>query len=757
MRLRSTRLSCSGVGAGIPTPAARIDLTTEAAIDALAFSRTSGATRVADDGTFRWARENLCRYSDGTRFSNAVWVKSNLTITDTAYLTTAFGGPVPLPMGRIARNDAVTNAYGGTAALSALVIRRGLIHASIVVKPELVGSGARFGLRIQGAYPSRVDAVFDLDTGTLVGQAASNTYIAHSAWAVALPDGCWELHLRAIGAGSNLSNFYFGPAPTSATVGAWETAGTTVPCYIARPQLNSGTGTQYYEAQANFRFMPRMQRDWQGNVLGLWCEPASTQLITTSELLLSGASGVAITAGADWGDFATSTLTTDNVAVSKFGRATVASVTSGLPYTLSGVLHAPSGAVFAQLVFAGAGFSTSAYITVGLDGGGGAAVTYVGPAIRNVVLTKLGGGRWFVSATSDSTATGSTSVGPLFGIVPAADSGRLQPHTISGLVLNVSCPQFVQAEEWSSYIPTYSATATRAADLAFSYSGDGNEMIVAGGFGAGADSAWIPASTAPATTSIDTLNGYGILTSDGTARARLRQNVAVEVGKQYRIRVESPYAVEVWVGSASGFTDLLQITLGSGVRDGVFTATTTMASITLTTTGMGSALVDSVSLQAAVPYTGFVSGSPLSLVVVGRRNAVPTVSPSNRAFVNLYGLSASDRVSIVTGAAIGTQHRCEVAAGGSVQAQMAVTSTAQADTQYAIGMSVRANDFHANQVPGGFTTSDSSGTVPPLNSVHIGNQNNGSHLNGAVKRILVYGMALTPAQLAKVLAKEASS
>ena len=35
MRLRSTRLASAGMGVGLPAPTARLDLTTEAAIDAL--------------------------------------------------------------------------------------------------------------------------------------------------------------------------------------------------------------------------------------------------------------------------------------------------------------------------------------------------------------------------------------------------------------------------------------------------------------------------------------------------------------------------------------------------------------------------------------------------------------------------------------------------------------------------------------------------------------------------------------------------
>lgn len=748
MRLSATRLRGIGVGAGLPSPALSLDLTTEAAIDALTFSRTTGATRIGADGTFQWARENLCRYTDGTRWEQSVWVRQNTTITNSAY-TIASGEFAGQKMGLLSRVDAVSNSYAGTSALSGLTARRGPFHAAIVVKAASAAA-TFFAMRVQGSYPARIDAKFNVFTGEVVGVVSSSGFTDGAATVINRGDGCYELHLTGKIVGSNLASFYFGPATSGGTVGSWEAAGATNPCYITRPQLNSGTSTDYYEAQANFRFMPRMRRSADGAVEGLWIETAATNLNLSELVVVGTVFNAALGVTDQWGDFARIEMACTASTGNHYGRFnTGMATTSGQAFTISCVLF-PDAHQFAQLVFPTATHDGNSWANFVLSGEG--SVGTVGSSARNAVIKRLGNGGYLccLTATANQTSIASGSTSPIIGFASSSTDTRLPSLTTVGTEkIRVACCQTVQAEEWSSYVPTFSATATRAVDVPYVYGGIGPELVVNGGFADG--SGWADASTAPATSAI--AGGVATLTADGTNRARLRQNVAVEIGKTYRIRVRAIDAIEVWVGSGSGFTDLLQITLASGIREGVFTATTTMASITLTTTGQSTYRLDDVSLKEAAPCDGFVQGQG-ALVVVADRNVVPAVSPTNRCFCAIYGTSSSNRVVIFTGAAVGGQHRAEVIDAGASQAVLTMHSAALTLTRYAIGISFSANNFIAGQSPAGTTVTDNTGVVPLLSSLHLGHQNQGGLLNGAIKKVMVFNRPLTAAQLERILTRE---
>lgn len=734
---------------GVPTPTLSLDLTTDAAIDALTFSRTSGATRVADDGTFRWARENLCRYTDGTRWEQSVWVKQNTTITNSAY-TIASGEFAGQKMGLLSRVDAVSNSYAGTSALSGLTARRGPFHASIVVKAASAAD-TFFAMRAQGAYPARIDAKFNVFTGEVVGVVSSSGFTDGSATVINRGDGCYELHLTGKIVGSNLSNLYFGPTTSGGTVGSWEAAGATNPCYITRPQLNSGTSTDYYEAQANFRFMPRMKRDWRGRVLGLWCEPVATNLNLSELVVVGTVLNAALGVTDQWGDFARIEMACTASTGNHYGRFnTGMATTSGQAFTISCVLF-PDSHQFAQLVFPTATHDGNSWANFVLSGEG--SVGTVGSSARNAIIKRLGNGGYLccLTATANQTSSASGSTSPIIGFASASTDTRLPSITTVGTEkVRVACCQTVQAEEWSSYIPTYSATATRAADITVYYGGIGPELVVNGGFDGA--SGWADASTAPATSAI--AGGVATLTADGTNRARLRQNVVVEVGKTYRIRVRAVDAIEVWVGSGSGLTDLLQIPLASGIREGVFTATTTMASITLTTTGQSTYRLDDVSLKEAAPCDGYDQAQG-TLVAVAERNVVPSVGMTvNRTFAVLFGTASTNVISLLTGAGSPSQHRGDVVLSGAAQAQLATGSSALSGVMYALGISYAENRFRAFQVPGGSSPSDSGGSVPVTRRLEIGQLNSGAQINGAIKKVLIFNRPLTAAQLERILTRE---
>ena len=91
------------------------------------------------------------------------------------------------------------NSYAQQVATIATVGNSGTI--AVLAKPKSVGS--RLGMRLSGGYPARVDAVFDLINGSVVGSAA-NTFTGNSA-SISGPDadGMYLCVLSGTSVGSN--------------------------------------------------------------------------------------------------------------------------------------------------------------------------------------------------------------------------------------------------------------------------------------------------------------------------------------------------------------------------------------------------------------------------------------------------------------------------------------------------------------------------------------------------------------------------
>lgn len=79
--------------------------------------------------------------------------------------------------------------------------------------------------------------------------------------------------------------------------------------------------------------------------------------------------------------------------------------------------------------------------------------------------------------------------------------------------------------------------------------------------------------------------------------------------------------------------------------------------------------------------------------------------------------------------------------GGSIQANIGTRSYGSKQ----IG-AYKLNDF-ASSTNGGAVDTDTSGTVPTITSLRLGNENNGAFMNGHLRRIAYYSARLTNAQL----------
>lgn len=165
------------------------------------------------------------------RMDNAAWLKNNQTVA--ANSTTA-------PDGTVTADTLTRSANAGSYTRQVCNVVAGQTRTlSVFAKAKSVGG--RIGLRVQGTYPDRVDAVFDLNAGTLVGTVAAN-YTVLDATIVPVVNGWYRLTLTCKVAGTPATLAMFGPTDASKTVGGWEGASATLSnCYVWQGQLVPGT------------------------------------------------------------------------------------------------------------------------------------------------------------------------------------------------------------------------------------------------------------------------------------------------------------------------------------------------------------------------------------------------------------------------------------------------------------------------------------------------------------------------------------
>ena len=173
-------------------------------------------------------RTNLLTYS--AEFDNAVWGKSNSTVTANA--ATAPDGT--------ATADYVVRA---STVASVTLQRTGLgitgiqTHtASIYAKAATAGNN--LGLRLQGTFPSRADVVVNLLTGAVLFSAAVNFTLVGTAVSNA-GNGWYRISITATSDSTGIDRFITGP--TAVANGSWESSSTILSdAYIWGAQLEAG-------------------------------------------------------------------------------------------------------------------------------------------------------------------------------------------------------------------------------------------------------------------------------------------------------------------------------------------------------------------------------------------------------------------------------------------------------------------------------------------------------------------------------------
>lgn len=141
----------------------------------------------------------------------ATWAKTKVSVeptTDVEFSEAAY---------RLSRNTITDPAYFSSGLIP--VNYASEYRVSVVVKKG--SNNNLFGLRISGLFPDRVDAVFDLDKGTVVDYITSQDFENPMATIEKLPNGWYKCTLSAEVAADNV-RIIMGATSAEKSVTSWE-------------------------------------------------------------------------------------------------------------------------------------------------------------------------------------------------------------------------------------------------------------------------------------------------------------------------------------------------------------------------------------------------------------------------------------------------------------------------------------------------------------------------------------------------------
>ena len=396
-----------------------VDATTGASL--VTFTRASTGTYVGSDGVLRSAVTNLLLRSE--EFDDAVWTKSNSSITANASVA---------PNGTLTSDKIIEAAAVGTKSIRQIANTTvAIIHTASCYLKASERSICAFEIVDNGATGNGFSGYFNLSTGASSNVASFGNGSGATASIAPVGDGWYRCSLTGIANTSGTAlrfNVY-----TAVTAGSVSYTGNgTSGLYLWGAQLEqSSTVGEYIPTTSVINSAPRFDHNpTTGESLGLLVEEAKTNLLLRSEELTD----------AVWTLFGTASRTA-NATVAPDGATTADSVT--LP-TSSGIFQFVSG-------LANTTYTFSVWIRCNTT-----------QSVRLVINTNLADPALLtVTATSSwqrFSLSKTTSVGTLT-VTSQVDTGGGNTFFFWGAQLEAGAFP-------TSYIPTTSATATRAADVA---------------------------------------------------------------------------------------------------------------------------------------------------------------------------------------------------------------------------------------------------------------------------------------------------
>jgi hypothetical protein len=424
----------------------------------ITFTRASSATYVGSDGVLRSAVTNLLLQSE--EFDNASWSRLGATLpTITANAGIAPNGTITADLWT--RSITGSNFISQASAKTASAIQ---YTFSVFVKQSV---GNFCALRCQGTFPNKVDVVFNINLGTIhtAATVAGGTFTGPSASITPYSGNWYRLTVTATSDTATnyqcIASFNSGGGLIDGTDSVSNSAGLL---WGAQLEQSSTVG-EYIPTTSTINSAPRFDHNpTTGESLGLLVEEARTNLVTSSADFSTGwtPTRTTVTTNQTTAPDGTTTadLLTEDTSTNTHVIQNNFSVTSGTNYTLSvwvkqNASVSPTRNI--RIFFPSAQFTTQ--VAAGFDLTTGVITPTNSPVATSLQFYANGWVR--VSCTAACTTTSASS-----SISLQMTSGVLTSYTGGSSGLYLWGAQFEAGAFMTSYIPTTTATVTRAADVA---------------------------------------------------------------------------------------------------------------------------------------------------------------------------------------------------------------------------------------------------------------------------------------------------
>jgi hypothetical protein len=390
----------------------------------ITFSRTSNATVVGSNGLIQYAPHNLLTYSE--QFDNAAWTKNNVIVSPN--IITALDGTLTADL--FTRNNVlsyITQVQSRTAVAAPFSF-------SVYAKQSV---GNYCAIRLQGTYPSRIDVVFNLSTGT-ISFPATNYGLATGGIATiqTLSGGYFRITIAGTldGLSTNVQgvvSFNSNNVVVDGNDSVTNSAG-----YLWGAQLNEGALQPY--CSTTVKNLLGYSQDFEN---AAWTKSSSSVLYNLESYSQQFSN-------AFWNKAGGLTTVTDNFTTAPDGTTTATKWTEvagtgshhihdlvgsytpviGLPYTMSMYLKQTETNPdrYVQMTFWLAGFSATAYANFDMQTG---TVAFQGASITNATIEVANSGWYRLSITSLATATGAS--GWQVAFVSSGTAPRTESYTVT--------------------------------------------------------------------------------------------------------------------------------------------------------------------------------------------------------------------------------------------------------------------------------------------------------------------------------------
>lgn len=412
-------------------------------------TRATTATLTNELGYIEDSPYNLVKYSED--FSNTSWSKFNATVISNTIISP--NGTLTADLVARTSTTLVSNVFQDFTLGSS-----DMYTATIYAKLGTVSTN--FGLRIQGSYPNRGDALFNLSTGVLVGVSNGGTNTLTSGTITNVGNGWYKLTITTKFS-SNLATIRHIFGATSLTsINAWEAAdGALSNAYIWGAQLVQGSLPRDYFYTTDRLNVPRLNYDVAGGCPSILLEPQRTNIFLNSSNAIT------------WDKI--STIITPN-AINAPNNVLEGSLVTAQPLTTTAHLFYRNITFNLSIYTFGCFFKKANTDLVQINMGSQFGNCYANFNLTSGTVVKVIGctagvqsfsNGWYYCYIVSPTPTLAGAQSFIFALIDSPLANQNPQFTSAGESVYAWGAQLEQGAYPTSYIPTIASTVTRNADI----------------------------------------------------------------------------------------------------------------------------------------------------------------------------------------------------------------------------------------------------------------------------------------------------